>query len=258
MNTIIRTAALSLALLLTACAPTLPQQDVQSSEWQLEIVDRRELAPDYRESGYALGYTVGRVEPEALSNDLLALGDEIVAAIAAYEMYMSHIPNIISRRFETTADLLDFIGYAPLRTPDIGLPLQKIDPELRTKPACVSVMGNNDGQISSVRYELWYESDTLSVQTFASICTTAYDLETRTGSWTTDIYTTTAREHAYPDGTTALIVESTPTDGDPDDRCMLDAYRILDDVLYRIHIPYLPADEATARAVLDRWLAALA
>lgn len=256
MKTIIRTAILPLALALSACAPPTPAEP-PAAELTIEIVEHREIAPGHAESGYSLDYTVGRVSPDALSAELLALEPEIAQAVADYELHMSHIPNIAYRRFSDAEAVLNFIGYAPLRAPDIGMPMQALDPALHLKPATVSVHGHNDGRIHTVGYELWYADDRFHVQTFATLHTTAYDFETGTGSWTRDNYVYTTTERPCADGTKALIVESAPANGNVADYRTVGAYRIRDDVFYRIHIPYSFGFAQEAREVVERWLAGL-
>ena len=210
--------------------------------WLKEVFSGRRLAPDYTESGFLLGTEPERVSLSQLSRRVRDAGEIIAGQYGDYSPFSSKAPGQYSPEFTGQQEVLDYVGYAPLR----GVEL-----DAREEGSTLILRGDETGTILSVTmHTQWKAGQDVRAETCAQLYTEEYDGETDAGSITTEEISFQAEERTTSAGLAYVEVSSEPLASGYE---MLDGYLLDGSVVYSIHLAFQGEERDTARQLLEQW-----
>lgn len=193
------------------------------------------------ESGYVYHADVEKISMALLSDNMQTVSAEIVQQFAERDAFSSQSPNSWRKKFPTSAEARDYIGYSALR--GIDWPLEEKHTELR-------ITGDQSGKLQSLTLETAYQVDDIRLQASALLCT-EHDEEACTIE-TIDPEAIQYQESAVTTEKGRLYHVMTST-ARPSGYCTMEAYLVVEGILYHLHIAYLEQDAEPAEALLYQW-----
>lgn len=185
------------------------------------------------------------------------LGEDFAALLESHpEEYP--FSGYCKRYFATAQEAWDYIGFAPLKSPDMGLEEDTV---------WVFASGNSSGQLQHAAFAVCYNTEIFPITVSALMYTEYFPKATFDGfpeelsEGASDashvLYTITDEDISYTEtfyttaaGRQCQILDSTPYE---DSRCHLNGYLVADGILYNIFISHLPEDADQAMELLCRW-----
>ena len=210
--------------------------------WLKEVFSGRRLAPDYMESGFLLGTEPERVPLSQLSRRVRSAGEIIAGQYRDYSPLSSKAPGQYSPEFAAQQEVLDYVGYAPLR----GVEL-----DAREEGSTLILRGDEAGTILSVTMcTRWKAGQDVRGETRAQLYTEDYDGETDIGSITTEEIRFQTEEKTSASGRTYVEVSSEPLASGYE---TLEGHLLDGSVIYSIHLAFRGEERDTAQQLLEQW-----
>lgn len=210
--------------------------------WLKEVFSGRRLAPDYMESGFLLGTEPERVPLSQLSRRVRSAGEIIAGQYRDYSPLSSKAPGRYSPEFTAQQEVLDYVGYAPLR----GVEL-----DAREEGSTLILWGDEAGTILSVTMRTWWKAgQDVRGETRAQLYTEKYDGETDIGSITTEKIHFQTEEKTSASGRTYVEVSSDPLASGYE---TLEGHLLDGSVIYSIHLAFRGEERDTAQQLLEQW-----
>ena len=210
--------------------------------WLKEVFSGRRLAPDYMESGFLLGTEPERVPLSQLSQRVRSAGEIIAGQYRDYSPLSSKAPCQYSPEFTTQQEVLDYVGYAPLR----GVEL-----DAREEGSTLILRGDEAGTILSVTVcTRWKAGQDVRGETRAKLYTEKYDGETDIGSIITEKIRFQTEEKTSASGRTYVEVSSEPLASGYE---ALEGYLLDGSVIYGINLAFQGEERDTAQQLLEQW-----
>ena len=196
------------------------------------------LHSELGESGYELAAEIEKFPESDFKGKLGEVPALIRAQYAAYEPYMSSMPGVWQRTFETRDEACDHLGFDGLT--DVDLELDEGQTDLR-------VYGNERGELLSVTLETSYALGDISLQMFTYIYTEHCEGEISLRTVTSEEVDFSEETAVTASGRSVLLVSHTALAGG---REGIDAYFVEGGVLYDLHISYPTGDGDRARELI--------
>lgn len=230
-------ACLVLVFTLSVTALAFTEAGVRFREYVRSIWE-----PGLVETGYNVDIYLEKYPESVFTGQVREAGPVIRQQILNYKSYMSQLPNIMYRRFDTAAQAMEYLGCAPLAMPDCGF---------TETGSTVSVYGDQQGNMLQVSLETGYEYQELRMQAFARVYTTLYDGDIGTGARDLDGDSYWEGAYTTDDGQECLVMYSADGYGTYE---TVDGYIVVDNIFYNLHVIYHDGQRAQAEEALYRWL----
>lgn len=205
------------------------------------FTSRTEMGSDYSESGFDLEIDIDKVPVTSLSNEIQEVSDIIIQQFESTSIFSSWYPGHWQEKFESLSEAIDFIGYDKL---------VDINWNYAEEQVLLNVMGNEKGEILSVRLETWYLLDdirlqsTLYLETEYSEDSPEYNLRsTESIEFKESFYS--VNEHVK-----CHIITSSPLESG---YLTMNGFLVKEDILYNLHVSFKAPDEKKAKELLHSW-----
>lgn len=201
-------------------------------------------APGYIESGYELELEIDTVPESEITGEVLA--DAVATIRWQYQNYKpwdSWTPSHAQKQFDTEAEALEYVGYEPLKLPDLGWERKYVHVD-----ALASIEMDH---LSEIRIECFYQYEGMNIQAFATLYTEHYGRQPELHSIVQGDVEFFQNTYVTRWGTPCLIMGA---EMDQSDWTFRTAYLVVDDVFYRLNISCLPEQEEAALALMYQWL----
>lgn len=200
------------------------------------------------EIGYKIEAVMDRMPERELKGDVKEVKGIIRAQIRAYKPWLSSLPGIWRGKFDTSAEMLEYLGCEYVSFPEFGW----------QEEWCYLYVDSKDqwGNFQRVNAEVEYSYNDYRISVGATMYMELPSGRVTIGSM--DKYRDSYTQEAYvtEDGRTAVIVCA----WDGINLSYIDGYVVVGNVLYKIHLiggGYTEQMHTQAMAVVRQWLDAL-
>jgi|GEM_PF-2516048 len=215
------------------------------TDWGTYIIDmftsRTEVGSDYSESGFDLGVNVEKISIDMLTGEIQKVPDIIRHQFETYDVYSSWYPGNWQKQFESLDEAFEFIGFDEL---------SKTNWEFNEEQVILNVLGNDKGEILTVRLESLYIVDDIRLQNTMYIMT-EYDTEAvQYGSSTTENVEFEEEFYETINQLKCHIISSSQL---ASGYMSIDGFLVKKGALYNLHIAFKEEDKEQAKRLLLLW-----
>lgn len=212
-----------------------------TTEFGTRLIRSFRLGEDSWESGYDLSIGIEKLSTKDLTGDIRDVPAQIKQQYQEHDIYSSWFPGSWQKRFSTSAEAREFIGYEGLK----GL-----NWELEEGETTLRILGDSKGNIQTIGLETAYQVGDIRMQAFSRMYTEHYTEEITTGSRTTEYVEFTESFYTTESGKQCHMISGTAMESGV---LCLDGYLVEDGVLYNLHIAHQKEDEGPAKELLYQW-----
>lgn len=187
-----------------------------------------------------------KINVDKITGEVMQCGQIIKKQYEDYDAFSSQTPGIYSKSFKDLNSAYDYIGYDKLLFPQMNLDLKNVT---------VTVMGENDGTITSLYSDISYESESsVSVESCSYMYTEFYkgDISLETTSYSSEFEGVDykAQTKTYNGREFQIVNSSEFEDGWLD--CMV--YTQTDSVIYELDIVYKQEQREEVNKIMQEWI----
>lgn len=230
---------------LTACTQKPEDLDDTAAEMNESQVEESFTVSDMHstdnDSGFAIDFEITRWPMDTFEGQVKEVPDIIRQQYVDYDPISSKSPGWWYKEFNSSTELLDYLGCSNLIIPTWDLEETK---------SSLGVNGDEEGNFDQLHVEVDYLNDNVRMQSICHIFTEFSDQDSRLygyGQYETFIQ----EEGLTPDGYDYVVI----TTGENSYGYIgKDGFLIRNGVLYNLHLAYTEEYEQEAKELLEQWL----